>query len=61
MWTVEQSSDGETWHVVASFGLSWLAHWAFDAELNIAKRFKRIRLLSPDGVVEERAVVEITE
>lgn len=60
-WSVQRSSDGQNWHEVAEFNAAFLAHWAFDCELNITKRYPFIRLVSPNGIEEERAKVEVAE
>ncbi len=61
IWTVQQSSDGHQWKDVAAFHGSMLALAIFDCELNVVKRYPFIRLVSPDGIEEERAKVEVAE
>jgi hypothetical protein len=56
-WTIERSDDQISWKNMVSFVGSELARRAFDLEL-IVKNGKYVRLLAPDGQVQERACTE---
>lgn len=55
-WRVEASRDGRAWDEVAAFFGADCALTTFDFEL-ARERHAHLRLVSPDGVVEERAVL----
>jgi len=53
-WKIERSDDGVEWKESASFFWADLAQRAFDLEL-VLRKAKYVRLLAPDGRVQERA------
>ena len=53
-WRVERSADGALWDEIAAFFGGSVALNVFHPELELA-RFPFIRLVAPDGVIQERA------
>lgn len=53
-WRVEGSGDGVIWTELVSFYGAELAQATFDAELGM-NNYDWIRLVSPDGRIEEKA------
>lgn len=53
-WTVEASEDGSVWIELVSLHSPDLARAVFDTELLTEKK-PFIRLLAPDGTIQERA------
>lgn len=53
-WTIEGSDDRFNWSEIVSFNGAVLAAAAFDFEL-ILEKWLWIRLVAPDGTIQERA------
>jgi hypothetical protein len=53
-WRIEKSSDGALWEEIISFFNGPIAQGVFDVEL-VFEKHRFIRLVRPDGTVEERA------